>query len=83
MKGIVAMINSKKGFLAVRTPSNEYSIVEVLEMELPELGDIISGNLESLGSETLVNLTQGIEIDVFIQEIYTNKASAIRILNAN
>ncbi|MGG3278811.1 hypothetical protein [Paenibacillus solani] len=76
------MINPHKQFLAVKTPSDEYSVIEVLEMETPELGDVLSGELESLGGETLINLTKEESIDVFIQEIYATKEQALRLLQA-
>lgn len=82
MNGTVTIINSQKQFLAVKTPSDEYSVIEVLEMETPELGDILSGELESLGGETLINLTKGETIEVFIQEIYATKEQALRLLQA-
>lgn len=82
MKGVVTMINPRKQFLAVKTPSDEYSVVEVLETHIPELGDELSGELEYLGSETLMNLTKGEALEVSIQEIYCDKASALRLLQA-
>lgn len=82
MKGTVTMINPRKQFMAVKMPSNEYSIIEVLEMEMPELGDVISGELESLGEETLFNVTKGESIEVYIQDIYANKKIAMKLLQA-
>lgn len=82
VKGIVTMIDHRKQFLAVKLDSDEYSIVEVLEVESPELGDVLSGNLESLGGETLLNLTKGEEIEVFIQDIHADKTRAIKLLRA-
>lgn len=82
MKGSVTMINPQKQFLAVKLDSGEYSVVEVLEAELPELGDILSGSLESLGGETLLNVTKGEQIEVFLQDIHTDKRRAMQLLQA-
>ncbi|MBO8169332.1 MAG: hypothetical protein H0Z35_09145 [Thermoanaerobacteraceae bacterium] len=76
MKGTVAIINHKIGWIAVLTENNNFTIAEVLEYSLPELGDIISGNLESLGSETFYNNTKEEEFDVFVQDIYADFTQA-------
>lgn len=82
MKGVVKRIDYHKQFIAIETSEGQYSVVEVLENELPELGDVITGDLESLGGETLVNLTQNKRMDVYIQEIYADSITANRLLNA-
>lgn len=80
MKGKVYLINHNKGWIAILTENDQFSIVEVLEMFLPDIGDIISGNLESLGGETLFNVTQKENMDVYIQDIFADKKSASRQL---
>ena len=76
MQGIVKGINNRKGFIAVETDSGEYAVLELLGGYDVEIGDVISGPLESLGEEEVINLTQSEEMDVFIQEIYCNLQSA-------
>lgn len=82
VKGKVYMINPDKGWVAILTENNTFSIVEILEMTLPELGDIVQGDLESLGEETLYNINQQEEIDVFIQDIYADEKNARMQLRA-
>ncbi|NEZ02049.1 hypothetical protein [Heyndrickxia shackletonii] len=86
MKSKVFMINHQKGWIALLTENGTFSIAEVLEMELPNIGDIISGDIDSLGRETFLNETQNEEIDVFVQDILSGKKEAMRqleIYNSN
>lgn len=82
MRGRVEMINSSKGFLAVKTENNEFSVVEVIDSYCPELGAVVSGPLEELGGETLKCLDDGMEFDVYIQDIHSNYSNAKRMLMA-
>jgi hypothetical protein len=68
MIGKVRAINQQKGFIAVETDSNEFSVFELLGGYDVEIDDVISGDLESLGGETVINKTQSEELDVFIQD---------------
>lgn len=68
MKGIVKMINPKRGMIAVEVDTNDLTVVEILEITCAvEIGDVISGNLDSHGGEKLVNLSKNEKMDVFIQ----------------
>lgn len=82
LKGKVYMINPRKGLVAILTENNSFTIAEVLEMTLPELGDIVQGDLESLGGETLYNVTRKETIEVFIQDIYADINHARMLLQA-
>lgn len=55
MDGKVYIINHQIGWIGILTENNSFSISEVLEMTLPSIGDIVSGDLESLGGEMLFN----------------------------
>ncbi|WP_457571530.1 hypothetical protein [Desulfovulcanus sp.] len=79
MKGIVRAINPRKGMVAVET-SLGYSILELLGDDV-EIGDIISGNLDSLGSETVRNETQMENIEVFIQDCHCTAQHARLMLS--
>jgi len=68
MKGIVKFINSNNGLCAIELESNNFTIFEDFD-EGFEVGDQVSGNLEDLGGETLFNVTQGISVDGFIENI--------------
>ena len=55
-------------------------MLELIGGYSPNLGDVISGNLEQLGGEEVSNLTQGEKWDVFIQDILGSKESAWDIM---
>ncbi|MBD8004545.1 hypothetical protein [Bacillus norwichensis] len=74
------MINHQKGWIALLTENNTFSIVEVLEMQLPNIGDVISGDIETLGEETFYNVTQDETLDVYVQDIYAGQKAAMRQL---
>ncbi len=59
MRGVIKLINERRGMIAVRTEHDEYSVLELLGGYSPEIGDVISGNLENLGGESVKNITQG------------------------
>ncbi|WP_291133267.1 hypothetical protein [Flavobacterium sp. UBA7682] len=66
MKGIVKYVNSRNGLCAIEVETNNFTIFEDFDEGL-SVGDIVTGNLESLGGETLYNKTQGIEVDGSIE----------------
>lgn len=82
MRGRIEMINPHKGFVAVRTESNEFSVVEIIDSYFPEIGAIVSVHLEELGGETLKCLDDGITFDVYIQDIHSTYANAKMMLQA-
>ncbi len=69
MKGEVIATNPHKGYIAVRTDGGT-SVIELLGAYSVEIDDIISGNLERIGGETLRNETQLESMDVFIQGVH-------------
>ena len=68
MKGIVKYINPNKRLCAIEVESNNFTIFEDFDGSL-SVGDIVTGNLEDLGGETLYNKTQDIEVEGFIENI--------------
>lgn len=68
MKGIVKYINTHNGLCAIELESNNFTIFEDFDQGF-EVGDHVTGNLEDLGGETLFNVTQGIYVDGFIENI--------------
>lgn len=80
MKGIVEFVNVNKGFVAVMTENHDYSIVEIVDSYFPEIEAIVYGNLENLGGETLKCIDDGVEFDVFIQDIHSNLNNAKSML---
>lgn len=81
MKGTIDLIGPTRIMIGVRTENNDYSVLELLGGYVPEVGDILKGNLDSLGGETIQNLTQNESWDVFIQDIYGSKNSALTMLS--
>lgn len=67
MRGVVKFVNTQKGMCAILIDStNNYTIFEDFDEGL-SVGDIVTGNLEDLGGETLYNQTQDIEVDGAIE----------------
>ncbi|MEK0315056.1 hypothetical protein [Cohnella sp. 56] len=79
MKGIVYLEYRRLGFFAVQTEDDDFTVIEALG-EPPSLGDILIGELHSLGGERLFNETTKEEIDVFIQDIHVDLTEAKRHL---
>lgn len=68
MLGRVALVNPRRGMVAVLTEDGDYSIIEMLGDDPPEIGDTISwGDDTALGSETVENRTSGEAYDVYFQ----------------
>lgn len=68
MKGIVKFINQNRGLCAIELDTNNYTIFEDLDGNL-SINDIVSGNLEDLGGDTIYNITQQIHVDGSIENI--------------
>lgn len=83
MKGTIELIGPKRIMIGVRTENDDYSVLELLGGFDPEVGDILEGNLNSLGSERIINLTQRESCDVFIQDIYGSRNTALKIVSKN
>ena len=80
MKGKVALLNIKRGMAALITESEDFTTFELHGNEV-EIGDIISGDLESLGGATWYNETKMENIDVFVEDILGSKATALKIIS--
>jgi len=81
MKGTIELISPHQGMISVRTETDEFSILELVGGYSPEIGDVIIGDLESLGGETVNNVTQGESWDVHIQAIHGSKQTTLRTLS--
>jgi hypothetical protein len=77
MTGNVIGVNGDR--CAVKVPSG-FTILECLGAHSTERGDVIVGDLESLGSETLINPTRGERISVFIEDWTCSPYRAHRFL---
>lgn len=70
MDAIVEIINQTRGMIAARSADGEFVILEILASAIPEKGDVVShADFHSMGRETYRNLTQGTDLDVFVQNI--------------
>ena len=76
MKGTIELIGPRQGMIGVRTENDNFSVLELIGGYSPEMGDVISGELEHRGGEEVQNITQGEAWDVFIQDILGSKESA-------
>ena len=79
-KGKVIDINRKKGFISVEMENGEFSVIELLGGHDVKMNDIISGNLEFIGSEKLYNESQKEKMSVYIQSASCTKKSAKNLM---
>ena len=70
MKGTIIEINRRSGMHAVRVEDGSVTVFEMTDSHEAERGDVVSGNLQTLESETLTNETQQEAFDVYIQGIF-------------
>lgn len=66
--GVVAVINPRRGMVAVATEDDAYTIIELLGDWDLKVGDVLTwANGHGLGSETYMNVTKGTQARVFVQ----------------
>ena len=80
MKGIIELIGPRGGMIGVRADQDRFSVLELLGDYSPKIGDILTGALEDMGSETVRNETQDEDWDVYIQDKWGSKESAWRLV---
>lgn len=80
MRGIVIAVNSVRGMVVVETDEGSYSAIELIGGYDVELGDILSGNLETEGAETIRNVSQSERMDAYVQGVYPTEEPAIEII---
>lgn len=80
MKGRVVAVNQRKGMILVETTDGKCSLVELLGGYEVNTGDVVEGALESLGGETLRNVTGREEMSVYIQDIHMSKALGMKMI---
>lgn len=76
MRGKVIAVNLRKGLFAVLIDDGGCSVVEIVDTCEVELGDLMVGQLDTLGRETLRNETRTEDVDVCIQDIHRSSADA-------
>ncbi|MGW8822240.1 hypothetical protein ACWGNU_08955 [Paenibacillus lautus] len=80
MVGIVKFINPSENVIALQTALNEYSIIEVSDLNMLELGDVLLGEIRTLGSGTIFNITKSCMINLIIREISVDHRNMQRSL---
>lgn len=68
------------GFIAVYTENEDYSVIELLGGYDIEMGHVLSGELESLGSEEIMNVSTQEPMDVIIQDCHASAQRAHNLL---
>jgi hypothetical protein len=81
MKGVVKMMQRRGGLAAIETEHGDYTVIENLSSLDLELGDVISGQLYSLGGQELVHVRSGMPFSVFIQDFHNTKEVAHQTLS--
>ena len=79
MNGQITFINQRRGMAAVLTSNGGFTVIELLGGYDVQIGDVVSGDLESHGGETIYNNTQMESMDVYIQGIHCTKQNAINL----
>ena len=69
MTGFVKIINRERGIIAVEVDTDDFTVFEYNRPYAVNIGDIISGNLDSKGSKALTNLSNYNKMDVIIQAV--------------
>ena len=70
MKAEVILSNLTRGMFAAEMDNGEYVIFELLDNNVPELGDLISHtDFYNMGGETFKNITQNNLVGVYVQNI--------------
>ncbi|CDH24364.1 hypothetical protein [Xenorhabdus bovienii] len=78
MRGVVVHHEHRIKFITIRNSRGEFILAELLGGYLVENGDVISGSIEYLGSQALLNETKNQQIHVFVQDIGLTEKQAIR-----
>lgn len=79
MKGNVRFLNLQNGLVAVET-SEGFTVLELLECCAIDLGDEITGPLDSSGTETLYNISKEEHFEVSIENIHCTRVEACKLL---
>ena len=79
MKGVIRFLNLQNGLVAVET-NKGFTVFEIRQRCALDIGDEVTGPLDSLEGETLHNTTRGESFDVSIENIHCNRADTIKLL---
>ncbi len=79
-KGYVRLFNLQNGLVAVET-NKGFTIFEILDRCSLDISDQITGSLDTLGIQTLHNVTKKELFDVSIENVHCNWAEANQFLS--
>lgn len=80
MNGTIIAINRRNGFHAVRIEDGDVTVFELLDSVELELGDSVSGALDSSGLEELFNITQRQAFSVSVEAVHCSDSIAAHLL---
>ena len=81
MKGIVKMINPKSCMVAVELETNDFAIIETRNVVFNvDIGDIIIGNFNCLGEESVQNISKSESMKFLIKDIHCNSEEARKLM---
>lgn len=75
-KGVICILNHRRGMYAVELSDGSYSVFELLDSNEINLEDVISGSLDELGSCKLRNLNENESFEAIVQNVGLNLAMA-------
>lgn len=80
MQGVIRLINNEDALAAVQTEHGEYSVLGLLGDYDLEVGDVVSGPLQALDEQRVVNETKGVTMAVYIEDIELSLEAALERL---
>lgn len=79
MKGFVRFLNLQNGLVAVET-NEGFAVIEIRERCAIDIGDEITGPLDSSGGKTLYNATKKESFSVSIENAHCSRVEATELL---
>lgn len=76
--GTVFGLHQRRGFVAVRVAGFGFCLLQWIEGPMPEVGDILRGQL--IGGGSVRNVSMGWECEVVVQATHCDRAAIDRLL---
>lgn len=77
MQGVVSLINDEDALIVVQTERGEYTVMGLLGECHVEVGDRLIGPLEALDEQVIVNETQDLRMQVYVEDIELSLEAAL------
>jgi hypothetical protein len=77
MQGVVSLINDEDALIVVQTERGEYTVMGLLGDYHIEVGDQVIGPLEALDEQVIVNETQDLSMQVYVEDIELSLEAAL------